>query len=444
MRTDLTRGPIRRAAVPTDELTRLQLLDCAYYRDGLCRSCSWIEQPLGAQLQAKDARARTLIDAAEWLEPVASAKEAFRNKVKLVVTGSARLPKLGILGPDGTGVDLADCPLPSAGIRTAIEPIRAFITRAGLEPYSPASDTGALKYVILEEAPTGELMVRFVARRRGVQGILFKLRAELEAALPNMTVLSLNVQPERKAIIEGAEEILISENGTLPMRLWVGEQWAEHPVELALRPRSFFQTNTDIAEALYTRAVQWLSGVESAWDLYCGVGGFLLALAAAAKRAGTPFNGIGVETSEEAVASGAAGAAALGMSESVRFVTADAGAWVREVSAASRANAEKSEPNAPTARSRGNNENRASASSGTPTSLPEAVVVNPPRRGIGELANWLEGSGVGRVLYSSCNVDTLAKDLAAMPSYRVAKAQVLDMFPHTPHFETIVLLERVV
>lgn len=412
IRHNLTRGPVHRPAVELSQRTAMQLLDCEDYKNGLCRSCSSIEQPLDSQLTAKDLRARGLIHAQEWLDPVTSVKEAFRNKVKLVVTGSVRQPKLGILGPDGVGVDLADCPLPSAGIRTAIETLRAFITRAGLEPYSPATNRGTLKYVIIVEAPSGELMVRFVARRRGVQGILFKLRKELEAAMPNMAVLSLNVQSERKAVIEGEEEIVISERATLPMRLWVGQTWDEYPVDLFLRPKSFFQTNTDIAEALYSRAIQWCGDVDSAWDLYCGVGGFLLALASAAKRSGRDFSGIGVETSQEAVDAGCAGADAIGMGGAVRFICADATTW-------------------------------ASQEGSAPTSLPQLVVVNPPRRGIGELAQWLEGSGVQRVLYSSCNVNSLAKDLAAMPSYSVVKAQVLDMFPHTAHFETIVLLERV-
>ncbi len=71
------------------------------------------------------------------------------------------------------------------------------------------------------------------------------------------------------------------------------------------------------------------------------------------------------------------------------------------------------------------------------------MVVNPPRRGIGpELSGWLEGSGARHVLYSSCNAQTLATDLAAMPSLRPVRGQVLDMFPNTAHYEVLVLLER--
>ena len=76
-------------------------------------------------------------------------------------------------------------------------------------------------------------------------------------------------------------------------------------------------------------------------------------------------------------------------------------------------------------------------------SRPDAVVVNPPRRGIGaELADALEDSGAPTVLYSSCNPTTLAQDLARMPSYRVARVQVFDMFPQTRHAEVLTLLTR--
>ena len=74
---------------------------------------------------------------------------------------------------------------------------------------------------------------------------------------------------------------------------------------------------------------------------------------------------------------------------------------------------------------------------------PDLVVVNPPRRGIGaELAGWLESSGVRHVVYSSCNAESLARDLALMPSLRPVEARVLDMFPHTTHYEVLVLLTR--
>ena len=74
---------------------------------------------------------------------------------------------------------------------------------------------------------------------------------------------------------------------------------------------------------------------------------------------------------------------------------------------------------------------------------PDLLVVNPPRRGIGEqLSTRIEASGVERVLYSSCNPRTLATDLAHLPSMRVVRARLFDMFPHTDHAEVLVELVR--
>lgn len=211
-----------------------------------------------------------------------------------------------------------------------------------------------------------------------------------------MAVASVNLQPEPKAVLEGADEVVLTDTQTLTMRL--------AGATLHLRPQSFFQTNTAVATALYRRATTWIeeAAPASLWDLYCGVGGFALHAAAPGRRV------TGVEVSAEAVASARHSAAAAGVE--ARFVAADATSY---------------------------------ALGAADADVPDLVVVNPPRRGIGlDLSGWLETSGVRHVVYSSCNATTLARDLAAMPSLRVRRAQVLDMFPHTAHHEVLTLLER--
>lgn len=184
---------------------------------------------------------------------------------------------------------------------------------------------------------------------------------------------------------------------------------------LRLRTRSFFQTNSAVAAGLYRQARAWVDEVDPAslWDLYCGVGGF--ALHSLRRPDGSAREVLGVEVSAEAIESARATAAELlhtatsgtAGSGAARFVTGDATTLVREASP------------------------------------PELVVVNPPRRGIGTgLARWLETSGVPHVLYSSCQVDSLARDLAAMPSLRPVRARLFDMFPQTPHLEVLTLLRR--
>lgn len=365
-------------------------MDCHHYAAGRCRSCTLLEVPRARQLSDKEAHARSLIAAPTWLPTIAGPDAGFRNKAKMVVGGTAAAPTLGILGPDRTGVDLRDCALHSPGLTAALEQVAAFVTRAALAPYDVTTRRGELKHVLLTESPAGELLLRLVLRSTADEARIRKHLPSLLAALPRLRVVSLNIQPTPAAVLEGEREIVLTDAATLPMRL--------AGLDLTLRPQSFFQTNSLIAEALYQQAREWVSesAPASVWDLYCGVGGFALACAAPGRTV------TGVEVSAEAVTA-ANEAAPTG----VRFVAGDATAWAAAQPAA-----------------------------------PDLVIVNPPRRGIGSLAPWLEASGVPEVVYSSCNAESLARDLAAMPGLRPVAARVLDMFPHTAHYEVIALLRR--
>lgn len=373
-------------------------MHCAYFEAGRCRSCSLLETPYAAQLAAKDRRVRDLVGdrpGLDWLPPVRSAEEGFRNKAKAVVAGSTDHPTLGILDPHGRGVDLRDCPLYPPAIREALAALAAFVTLARLTPYDVPRRAGELKYVVVTASPDGDLMVRFVLRSQEALARIRKHLPALRAALPALAVASVNLQPEHKAVLEGEREILLTEQESLAMRV--------EGATLHLRPQSFFQTNTAVAAALYRQVREWADdgAPRSVWDLYCGVGGFALHVAAPGRAV------VGVETSAEAVASARASAREAGLPD-VRFEVADATAFAL----------------------------------GAPAP-PDLAIVNPPRRGIGPaLSEWLEASGVRRVAYSSCRPESLVRDLARMPSLRPRRARVFDMFPHTDHVEVLALLER--
>lgn len=360
-------------------------------------------RPYPAQLAEKQAHAEELLatfDVPTWLPPVASIERDYRNKAKMVVGGTVDAPTIGILDADGHGVDLEACGICSPGHRAVFPVLARFITLARITPYDVGARTGELKHLIVTESPGGELMVRFVLRSTEPLGRLRKHLPTLLAELPQARVVTANLLPEHKAVLEGSEEVVLTEQQTLPMRL--------NDVTMHLRPQSFFQTNTAIAAALYAEARAWIRDLapEDAWDLYSGVGGFALHLAGSADEPAAPLV-TGIETSVEAVASAELSRTDAALSR-VRFAAGDATAFAL---AAERA--------------------------------PDLVVVNPPRRGIGrELADWLERSDAAHVLYSSCNAASLARDLAAMPSLRPVKARVFDMFPQTTHFEVMVLLER--
>ena len=126
---------------------------CDYFDAGLCRSCTLLDQSYDEQLAGKQAHVTGLLaphtDLA-WLEPVRSADEAFRNKAKMVVTGTVEHPTLGILDAAGAGVDLRACPLHEQPIRDALPVLAAFVARAGLTPYDIATRRGELKNVLVK------------------------------------------------------------------------------------------------------------------------------------------------------------------------------------------------------------------------------------------------------------------------------------------------------
>lgn len=369
-------------------------MQCGYFDAGLCASCTHLLTPYADQLAAKDARARAaLADHGElvWLPPVASAESGFRNKAKMVVAGTVEEPTLGILDTDGRGVDLRGCGLYSPAMHALLPALADLVRTARLTPYDVPARSGELKHVLVTESPAGEFLVRWVLRSTEA---LPRLRKHLPAFLvvhPEVVVVSANLQPEHKAVLEGDEELVLTERGTL--RVEVGG------VGLHLGPRSFFQTNTAVAGELYAQARAWVDAAapRSVLDLYCGVGGFALHVAAPDRRVH------GVEVSEQAVASARTTAAELGLAD-ITFETGDATAVRPDV---------------------------------------ELVVVNPPRRGLGpELCATLEASGATTLVYSSCHRGSLARDLAALSSWTAREARVLDMFPHTDHDEVVVLLTR--
>jgi len=379
-------------------------MQCDYFDAGRCRSCTLMGTPYAGQLAAKQQRAASslagLAPRLQWLDPARSAESHYRNKAKLVVGGRAGRPTLGILDERGRGVDLRRCGLYEPGLAATFDVLHRFVAELGLEPYDVPARRGELKYLIVTHSPAGEHLVRFVLRS---ERHLADLRAALPGlltALPSARVVTANLHPEHKAVLEGETEVPLTQQTLLPMR--VGD------ATLMAGPRSFVQTNTVVAGALYRQARDWVDAAEPAvvWDLYCGVGGFALHAAAPGRTV------LGVETSADAVDAARAAAHAVvdaggpASAQPPTFVVGD-------------------------------------ATSAVLSPAPDLVVVNPPRRGIGpDLAAWLDASPAADLLYSSCNVDSLARDLSAMPSLSPVVARVFDMFPQTPHTEVLVRLER--
>jgi len=374
-------------------------MQCALYDAGRCRSCQWIEQPVSQQLSAKMDDLHGLLagmPVGEWRAPSCGPEQGFRNKAKMVVSGSVEKPLLGMLHRDGTPEDLTRCPLYPASFEPVFAALKPFIARAGLTPYNVARRRGELKYLLLTESQLdGGMMLRFVLRS---ENKLEQLRAALpwlQAQLPQLKVITANIQPVHMAIMEGEQEVFLTDAQALAENF--------NGVPLWIRPQSFFQTNPTVAASLYATAREWVRGlpVNHMWDLFCGVGGFGLHCA-------TPEMQLtGIEISPEAIACAKQSAAELGLTrlhfqalDSTRFATGQA-------------------------------------------SVPELVLVNPPRRGIGkELCDYLSQMAPRFIIYSSCNARTMAKDITDLPGYEIARVQLFDMFPHTAHYEVLTLLVR--
>ncbi len=374
-------------------------MHCALYQANQCRSCQWLERPYSQQLIAKQSHLEHLFaDHADiqWHQPVASAEQAFRNKAKMVVSGSVERPILGMLPRDSDAVDLCACPLYPASFAPVFDILKPFIARAGLAPYNVARKRGELKYILLTESmQQGKLMLRFVLRSTSKLAQLRAALPWLQQQLPQLAVISANIQPVHMAILEGECEIALTREQALAERL--------NDVPLWIRPQSFFQTNPTVAAALYATARGWVREltVSAMWDLFCGVGGFGLHCAT------TEMALTGIEISAEAIACAKRSAHEMGLTR-VQFDALDSTRF-----ATARAN------------------------------VPQLVLVNPPRRGIGApLCDYLHRMAPRYLLYSSCNAHSMVQDIARLENYHVEQVQLFDMFPHTAHYEVLALLRH--
>ena len=224
-------------------------------------------------------------------------------------------------------------------------------------------------------------------------------------------VAALRRFPEVRSIHHAVNETP-AEVTNLPTTLLWGEEAIEEELlglRFRIRPNAFLQTNTAMAARIYELAVDYasLTGDETVWDLYCGIGSIGLTMA---RRALTVW---GVDISAESVACAIENAELNGVANAA-FYAGDVGQAIEEL------------------------KDRSGA--------PDVVVVDPPRAGLsGKAVRRLGRIGAQRIVYVSCNPTTLAgnvKQLVADWGYELVRARPVDMFPHTPHVETVALLER--
>ncbi|RGE48835.1 23S rRNA methyltransferase [Mannheimia granulomatis] len=388
------------------------ILQCSHFERGNCTSCQWLEKPYSTQLSDKSADLKRLIspfilqNKTEILPLVSSPLSHFRNKAKMVVSGSVERPILGILKDQNdvqSGIDLTDCSLYPTSFTVLFPILKDFIARAGLVPYNIAKKKGELKYILITESQYNQsLMLRFVVRSETKRALVERELPKLLEKLPTNSVVSLNIQPQHAALLEGEKEIFLTEQKVIKEYF--------NGVPLFIRPQGFFQTNPQVASELYRTAQTWIKDlpIGKFWDLFCGVGGFGLHCANTLSCQNPDVELTGIEISASAIESATKSANELGLNK-VKFASLDSAQFALNETG----------------------------------STPDLVIVNPPRRGIGKpLAEFLDQLGSPYLIYSSCNANSMVKDFESLTNYELHKVQLFDMFPHTSHYETLAFLVK--
>jgi 23S rRNA (uracil1939-C5)-methyltransferase len=379
---------------------------CAHYP--ACGGCRFQDLAYDAQVATKEQWVRDSLQRLAGLvdpplAPIVPAASQFhyRNKMEYSFAQHEDGPTLGLhrAGRWDEVLEIEKCWLTSDVGNAIRNCIREWAREEKLPAYDQETHEGYLRHLVVREGRnTGQALVQLVTSRGE--------RFDRERLIEVLTEI-----PEVKSI-HWSVNLGVSEVTNLPSELLWGEEAIEEEIgglRFRVRTNAFLQTNTEMAERLYGIAREFaaLTGGETVYDLYCGIGTIGLSMA---PKAMTVW---GIEISEESVAC-AIENAELNSIGNAAFFAGNVGEVLQEL------------------RGRAGD--------------PDVVVVDPPRAGLaGKALRRLVEIGAPRVVYVSCNPTTLAGDakrLADDYGYRLTRAQPLDMFPHTPHVECVALLER--
>jgi 23S rRNA (uracil1939-C5)-methyltransferase len=380
---------------------------CKHYYEG-CGGCRFQDLRYESQVAAKEAQVRDALVriggiADPPLEPIVPAEEQFhyRNKLEYSFTQTRRGAALGFhrAGRWDEVLEVDRCWITSDLGNAIRDSVRDWAQEGGLPPYDQAAQRGYLRHLVVREGRnTRQVLVQLVTAPGDLQGA-------------DRLVSALRAFPEVRSIYWAVNDSP-AEVTNLPTNLLWGEEAIEERIldlRFRVRPNAFLQTNTRMAERLYELAIEYagVSGRETVYDLYCGIGTIGLAMAS---RALTVW---GVESNEESVACAIENAGLNGITNAA-FFAGEVGASLEEL-------ADRAGP-------------------------PDVAVVDPPRAGLsGKALRRLARLEAPRIVYVSCNPTTLAgnvKELVGEWGYALRRVRAVDMFPHTPHVESVALLER--
>lgn len=377
----------------------------------LCGGCSYQGVPYEEQLKNKEGETKSLLDRKDIrygefieIEP-ASDRFGYRNKMEYTFGDMEKG------GPMTLGmhrkkhfmsiVTVDECQLVHEDFNRVLRAVLDFVSSRGYSHYHKKTHKGLMRHLILRRGVrTGELLVNVVtSSEEGFD----------EEAFTSM-ILSLPLENRVAGVLRTINDRLADAVYCDELRVLYGRDYYEEEImglKFKVSAFSFFQTNVEAVEKLYSYAIGLIDDFESkkVFDLYCGTGTISQAMA---KSAGEV---VGIEIVEEAVRAAEENAAYNGI-ENCRFISGD----VFEV-----------------------------LDSLPENEKPDVIVVDPPRVGIS--ANALDkiiGYGVDQIVYISCNPKSLAENLYYMQyyGYEVRSIKPFDNFPGTKHTEAVALLSR--
>lgn len=389
---------------------------CLHFRPegGNCGGCSLQHLDYRHQLAVKERRIKKLFQA-NGLDPglVAPVRPSpsewyYRNKMEF--SFAPGIPTSLGLHPPTYKYDviaLEQCHIFAEWAPALVIDVRTWAQENGIEGHHFSRNTGRLKMLAVREGKrTGQKFVELVtthfenADERSQMAKSFQTCVERSAATHGFEVQSLYLTEHfvQRGSPSRFEEHLLAGTPTFQERL---ELPGNHSLSFDIAPRAFFQPNPRQAEKLYAHVVELLGEAENVLDLYCGTGTIGLCIA--------PFAGhvTGVELQPTAIDNARANARINGI-ENTTFIVGDVGSVLPSLNA-------------------------------------DAVVVDPPRAGLTRDAiGHLNSTHASRLVYVSCNPETLARDLKilAQSGWTIHSVDPFDMFPQTHHVENVTLLTR--
>lgn len=375
---------------------------CPYSRK--CGGCQLIDVPYEKQLKEKEKTLKKLLGEFGKIEPIMGMEnpDHYRNKVHAVfgIDGRKR-PVAGVYeAKSHRVVDVEHCFLENEKATEIIRTIKSLLRSFKIKTYDEDSGYGLLRHVLIRTAKeTGQIMVVLVLASPILPSKNNFVKA-LRKEHPEITTVVLNVNDRATSMVLGEKEQVIYGKGYIEDIL-CGKRFK-------ISPKSFYQVNPLQTEKLYGTTLEFadLTGKETVLDAYCGTGTIGIIAADNAKRV------IGVELNKDAVKDAVTNAKINGV-KNIEFYHKDAGQFMIQL-------AEQQEKI-------------------------DVVLMDPPRAGSDEaFLNSVVRLRPNKVVYVSCNPETLARDLTYLTKngYQVKRICGCDMFCHTEHVETVCLLSR--